>query len=381
MTARIEGPVARRASASDKHSAQLSQRDLLAPDFRMRLGALERMPKWLLCLPIAIQWIFLGLRYRSLTLPASANPTIPSGGLVGEGKLDYFNGMGHLARAATARYLAISTRCVPSRAELQQMMLDSGLGFPVIVKPDLGLCGFGIRRVADLGELRSYLTAFPKDETVLLQEYLPQDGEAGIFYTRSPDTDRGSIIGLALRYFPRVTGDGAQSLDSLARADPRVRRLLSSPGHEPLSNASQIPAAGQVVRLATIGSTRVGGLYCDGAALITPQLSAAIDAIARDMPQFHFGRFDVRFDSADELAAGRAFTIMEVNGAGSEAIHAWDPEIGLIKGLQIIFAKQRTLFAIGAAMRARGFKPTGVLALARLNRRQRRLIAAYPRSN
>jgi hypothetical protein len=133
--------------------------------------------------------------------------------------------------------------------------------------------------------------------------------------------------------------------------------------------------------LATIGSTRVGGLYRNGAAYITPQLTAAIDAIARDMPAFHCGRFDVRFEHLRELSAGHGFTIMEVNGAGSEAIEAWDPDIGVIQGFRMIFAKQRILFAIGDARRRCGIHPIGLLTLARLYRRQQRLIALYPPSN
>ena len=142
-----------------------------------------------------------------------------------------------------------------------------------------------------------------------------------------------------------------------------------------------MPSSGEVVRLATIGSTRVGGLYRDGQAFITAALMQAVDAIARDMPDFYFGRFDVRFDSLQELGAGRGFTIMEVNGAGSEAIQAWDPETGVLDGFRMIFEKQRILFAIGHAMRRRGVKPIGLLSLIQLNRRQQRLIAGYPPSN
>ena len=62
-------------------------------------GALERMPKWLICIPLVIQWSWLALRHGSVTLPTAANPRITSGGLVGEGKLEYFDLMGPLARA------------------------------------------------------------------------------------------------------------------------------------------------------------------------------------------------------------------------------------------------------------------------------------------
>ena len=348
---------------------------------RLDCSALERMPKWIICIPLTVQWIWLALRYKSLTLPSSANPAITSGGLVGEGKLEYLAAMGPVARASTAAYCPISTNSPLLGIELRQIMRNSGLTFPVIAKPNLGLCGYGVRLLSNRGELQSYLASFPINEMVLLQAYLPAEGEAGIFYARDPETDQGRIIGLTLRYFPRVTGDGHQTIAELINADPRARRLVASRQHTCSLDMSRVPNAGEIIRLSTIGSTRVGGLYRNGAAHITEQLTQAIDAIARDMPNFHFGRFDVRFDSLYDLSAGIGFTIMEVNGAGSEAIQAWDPDIDLATGFRIIFEKQKILFSIGAAMRRIGFYPISFIALMKLYWRQQRLIARYPPSN
>lgn len=344
-------------------------------------SVLERMPKWLICVPLVVQWLWLSLRYGGATVPSAANPHITSGGLVGEGKLEYFSGMGPLARSVTADYCGVFNDGSATQASLQQVMADSKLAFPVVAKPNLGLCGYGVRLLADMAALQAYLAAFPRDETVVLQRYLPQEGEAGIFYARDPVSGQGRIIGLALRYFPRVTGDGRRTVAELVAADVRARRITRSPRHQCSVPPDSVPAAGQQVRLATIGSTRVGGLYRDGAALITPELVRAVDAVARDMPDFRFGRFDVRYDSLRELGAGRGFTLMEINGAGSEAIEAWDPDTGVLQGFRMVFAKQRLLFAIGAAQRKAGVRPIGLLALARLNRRQNRLVDRYPPSN
>jgi hypothetical protein len=346
-----------------------------------RCSVLERMPKWLICVPLTVQWLWLALRYGSATLPSAANPAITSGGLVGEGKLEYFSGMGPVARAMTAAWCAVSTHRPLADSELQTTIESAGLSWPLIAKPDLGLCGYGVRLLASLSELQAYLHAFPVNEVLVLQQYLPAEGEAGIFYARDPDSGKGALIGLALRYFPRVTGDGKSDIAALIAADPRAARLVKSPKHEPRYDAARVPAIGEVVRLSTIGSTRVGGLYRDGHASITAALTQAVDAIARDMPAFHFGRFDVRFECLQDLAAGRNFTIMEVNGAGSEAIQAWDPETGVLAGFKMIFEKQRILFSIGHAMRRKGVKPISLWALLQLNRRQQRLIASYPPSN
>ena len=344
-------------------------------------SALEKMPKWAICVPLAVQWFWLGLRYRSLTLPSAANPNITAGGLVGEGKIEYFEQMGTLGRAATAPYLGLRIVDGLSEAGLASALDAAHLTFPVVAKPDLGLCGYGVRKLVDMDALRSYIARFPKGEVLVIQQYLPQEQEAGLFYARDPRSGAGRLIGLTLRHYPRVIGDGRSTLDALIRQDRRALRILRSRAHTCPLDLDSIPAAGQTVRLATIGSTRIGGLYQDGAELITDALTAAIDRIAREMPDFHFGRFDVRFDDAAELRAGRGFSIMEVNGAGSEAIQAWDPGTGLIAGLRMIFSKQRLLFEIGAANRKHGARPIRLPELMRLNTRQNRLIDLYPSSN
>jgi hypothetical protein len=347
----------------------------------VRRSLLERMPKWLICIPLVVQWFWLALCYRSLSLPTSANPTITAGGLVGEGKLEYFAGMGPIALAATAPHCAIYTDTKHTGAELRQLIKSAGLDFPLVAKPNLGLCGYGVRLLVNRTELQEYLADFPADECVVLQQWLPQEGEAGIFYAREPGAGKGRIIGLTLRYFPRVIGDGWHSVAELVAQDARAKRAGNSARHRSKLDMNRIPKLGEVVRLATIGSTRVGGLYRDGAECITPQLVSAIDDIARDMQHFHFGRFDVRFDSLADLRTGVGLSIMEVNGAGSEAIQAWDPATSVLAGFAMIFEKQRILFAIGDSMRRKGFKPVGVTALAGLNKRQNSLMARYPPSN
>ena len=136
-----------------------------------------------------------------------------------------------------------------------------------------------------------------------------------------------------------------------------------------------------MVRVSTIGSTRVGGLYTNATAMVTEEMTGAIDAIARDMPDFHVGRFDVRYESMGLLRAGKGFSIIEVNGAGSEAVHAWDPALSLRQAYAIVFEKQRRVFEIGAAMRRRGNPPVSFAEMAQHYVHQQRLIRRYPPSN
>jgi hypothetical protein len=345
------------------------------------VGALEKLPKWLNLVPMIVQWIGLSIKYKSLTLPSAINPAILAGGLVGEGKLEYFEAMGPKARAIVATYTSVINEGSPGLAIAQAALLAVGLSFPVIAKPDVGWCGFGVRLIRDDTELANYLDNFPYGETVILQEYLPQVGEAGLYYVRYPGEVRGRLVAILLRHYPTIIGDGIRSVGQLIAKDKRLLRLGRDGRSQSISKLNDIPAAGQVVRVTTIGSTRVGGRYEDATPMISAALTNTIDQIALDMCDFHVGRFDVRYDDLVSLANGHGFKIMEVNGAGSEAVHAWDPKFSLKQAYAIVFAKQRMLFQIGDTMRAQGHQPISLWQLALLYLHQRKLIRRYPPSN
>ncbi len=362
----------------DAHAAIDTPASVPAPT--RALAGIERIPKWLNLVPMVAQWLWLGLKYRSVTLPSSANPRITAGGLVGEGKLEYFALMGPVARAATADHVGVRITDDTCVDDVIDAMRGAGLDFPVVVKPDLGWCGFGVRRIDDAVALADYVARYPEGETVVLQRYLPQPGEAGLFYMRHRNDACGSIIGILLRHYPSVTGNGRDTVATLVSRDPRLQRTLRDVQHDCAYDAERVPAIGEQVRLSTIASTRVGGLYEDATDALTPALLERVEAIARDMPELHVARFDVRYATLDALQRGE-FTIMEVNGAGSEAVHAWDPKYSIAQVYRIVFAKQRRLFAIADANRRAGHRPIGMRALARLHLRQQALMARYPPSN
>jgi hypothetical protein len=345
-----------------------------------RVGRFERLPKWLNLIPMVLQWCWLGLRHRSLTLPSAVNRRITAGGLVGEGKQEYFASMGPVATAATAAFIVVKVDAGTGTDEVCASLQQAGLGFPVVAKPDIGWCGFGVRRLDDTAALALYLREFPRGETLLLQRYLAEPGEAGLFYVREPGHARGRIHGILLRRFPAVTGNGVDAVATLVANDARVARGIGDRKHDCAYRPDYIPGVGETVRLATIASTRVGGLYEDGTGELTPMLEAVLDGIAHDMDGFEFGRFDVRYANAAALARGE-FVIMEVNGAGSEAVHAWDPRYSILDVYRIVFAKQRLLFRLGAINRRAGHRAISERGLVSLYLRQQRLMRLYPRSN
>jgi hypothetical protein len=96
------------------------------------------------------------------------------------------------------------------------------------------------------------------------------------------------------------------------------------------------------------------------------------------IPDFHFGRLDVKFDNITALRKGKDFRIIEINGVGSEATHIWDSNTSLWSAYRDQFEHYRLAFKIGAEMRRRGAKSTPFLELLSYWRLQRRLMASYP---
>ncbi len=345
------------------------------------LSFFEFWPAWLFYLPV---WVWVGLlsiRHRGIRLPLIANPLFPAGGLFGEVKSDILDQLGGSARAWVARYVKIdrgdgaaaaiaATAIAAARAD--------GLDFPLVAKPELGCRGAGVRPVRDLAELTAYCAGFPAGEAFLLQTLVDAEGEAGVFYAREPGQARGAIISLTLKYFPYVYGDGVRTLEQLIRADPRAGQLTHLYLGRHAARLGDVLPPGEPFRLAFAGSHSRGAIFRDGTGLVTEAMRARFDAIAREVPEFWFGRFDIRFDSFAAVQNGEGFTIVECNGAGSESTHIWDSRTTLFGAYRALFRQYALLWRIGAANRARGFRPEPWRAF--LDRRRRELDAtpAYP---
>jgi hypothetical protein len=348
---------------------------------RPRLASsFEFWPGWLFHLPIVVQWIALGLRHGDMSLPSAANPTIPTGGLCGESKTDILDQIVGDSRDWLAPYVTFTATGVVADdlAKAERLRREAGLDWPLVAKPDIGCNGTGVRLAEGPAALAAYLGCFPAGARLMLQALVRDEGEAGIFYIRQPGEARGRITSLTLKSAPVVTGDGVATLEHLVRAHPRAGLVPHLYLPRLRARLDEVPPAGTRVRLVFVGNHCKGALFMNGAEHITPALTARIDALLQSMPAFHFGRIDVRFHSIGGLRQGEGFTVIEVNGVGSEATHVWDPATRLTEAYAVQFAHYRAAFEIGRIMRARGHQPCGLRAMYRAWRLQRRLLASYP---
>jgi hypothetical protein len=348
------------------------------------LSYFEFWPMWAFYPPIMAYAAWLMLRHRGALLPTVANPSFPGGGFYGESK---------------AAILALATQHVPEwvapfirwqrpdpptaditseRDAALAALQAAGLSLPVVAKPDLGCRGAGVKLMRTPADLQNYIEEFPSGAAFLLQRLVPHEGEAGIFYCRRPGQKHGRVVSITLKYFPHVTGNGRSTLRELILADPRAGKLSHLYLRRHVARLDQVPAAGESIRLAFAGSHSRGAIFRNGTHLVTPEMEARFDAIAQALPEFHFGRFDVRFEDFTAVQRGEGFTILEINGAGAESTHIWDRRTSLLRAWRDLMRQYRWLFEIGAANRARGFKPMRLAEFMRDYRREKALTPKYP---
>lgn len=325
-----------------------------------RLWRWEFWPSWLFYLPLLPWLAWLAARYRGVTVWTAANPGIPQGGVVGESK------QAILARLPAGWTLASVCLGPPGEerlGRLQTAIAERGWSFPLILKPDAGQRGAGVRRVGSLVEAADYLRQAPT--VVLAQVYHPGPYEAGVFYYRIPGTRRGRIFSITDKQFPEVRGDGRSSLADLIWRHPRYRMQASRFLARFPDAETRVPAAGERVRLALAGNHCQGTLFRDGGHLWTPALERRIDQLARAVSGFYIGRFDIRYRDPAAFRAGRDLAIVELNGVTSESTNIYDPAGSLVAAYRTLARQWELLFAIGHAHRQRGIQPTSARALAR----------------
>lgn len=353
----------------------------LSDDAARPTSFFEFWPDWAFYTPVVLHWLALALRYRSMTLPTAANPYIVSGGLVGESKSAILDQVHGAARSMIAPYVTLRTepdglhRAIEAAETAMEV---AGLHYPVVAKPDIGCNGAGVRVVPNANALGQYLAEFPMGARLILQELVLQPCEAGVFYIREPGCATGRISSITLKHVPAVVGDGRSSLRELVLADARAGSLAWLYLPHLGTRGTMVPGAGDTVPLVFVGNHCKGSIFENGIRLATPALTNAIERLAQAMPEFHFGRIDLRFQAPAALAAAQDLRVIEINGAGSEATHVWDPRTTLAAAWRAQFEHYGAAFRIGAANRARGFRPVGPVELIRLWRVHRGLMRGYP---
>lgn len=294
--------------------------------------------------------IFLGLCIRSgwRYFFTAANPRIRYGGFLMESKKEIYD---QLPKGVYPKTILIKPGTGIS--VIKESIKNNGLQFPLIAKPDIGMRGLAAKKIEAEADLIECISKYDID--FLVQEFVPYENEVGIFYYRYPEQEKGSISGIVGKEFLTLLGDGKNTLLQLLQNDKRFILQIESLKKEYGEELNQILGAGEKKLLVPYGNHARGSKFLDYSNLIDDELILFVDNICKQVPEFYYGRLDLRYNTWEELKEGKNFSIIELNGAGSEPTHMYDPKHSLFFAWKEIVRHWFILWRVSKKNRKRGF--------------------------
>ncbi len=341
----------------------------------------EFWPSWLMYFPVVLMWLILAIRYRSLTLPLLANPKLTLAGMVGVAKSELMSQGGDVCDFYILPWYKYKVTNETAQAQAGvwlEKLASNGLTLPFVCKPDIGCRGSGVKLVESRMQLEKIIASYPQNSPLLAQKLASYEPEVGIFYVKKPKQTMGEIVSLTFKDSPYVTGDGVRTLRQLVEADARAKNLQHLYKQRLSDRWDSVLAEGEILRLVFSASHCRGAVFTDARKHITDDLSKLIESIMADLPDFNYGRLDVKFENLEKLKRGLSLQIVEINGASAESIHIWDKNAGFFDAIKTLMWQYYTLFKLGAYQRTRGYKTPGIKRLIKHWLIERNLAKYYP---
>lgn len=237
--------------------------------------------------------------------------------------------------------------------EVLKTVEKAEINFPLIAKPDIGLRGSAVKKINSISDLKDYETRANFD--YLVQDLIPFKNEIGIFYVRYPNQKNGKITGIVAKEFLIIDGNGKDSIEKLLKKNPRFELQLKTLQKEYGKKLLEILPFGEKINLVPYGNHSRGAKFIDGSAWITPKLNEIIDEICVQIDGFYFGRIDLMYNTLEELENGKNFSIVELNGAGSEPTHIYDPKHSLFFAWKELSRHISYMYEISVLNHKKGF--------------------------
>ena len=237
--------------------------------------------------------------------------------------------------------------------QAKSRFFEKGFSFPIIVKPNIGLKSYAVSKLYSFNELKKYINQTNFD--FLIQEFVGYKNELGVFYVREPDNINGRITGLVAKEFLTVIGDGSSTVLELIKKDPRSHFQLKELQKRFGNKLRHVLKEGEDFVLVPLGSHTRGAKFIDITEKITPELTNIINQVCSKIDGFYYGRLDILYTTMEALSRGKDFSIIEVNGAGSEVTHIYDPRHSLFFGWKEIIRHWNYLCAISIANHKKGY--------------------------
>ena len=234
-----------------------------------------------------------------------------------------------------------------------QRINSENIQFPLIAKPDIGLRGTAVKKIHTVEELENYLKKAKFD--ILIQDLIPFENEIGLFYVKLPNQP-GKITGIVSKEFMILTGNGTNTIRELLHQDKRYLFQLKALEAEYQEKINTILKENETINLVPYGNHCRGTKFVDASHEITLEMMESFNTICSQIDGFHFGRMDIMYHSFDDLAKGKNFQIVEINGAISEPTHIYDPKHSLLFGCKELTRHFHYMYLISKENKKNGTK-------------------------
>jgi hypothetical protein len=325
------------------------------PLWLVKLLHFEYWTWWAFYLPLFPWYLWQAFRAKSLTYFTNVDPCIDYGGFFGESKIG-------ILEKINKKYLP-KTIFIPAGNSIdfvENQLKMSELNFPIICKPNVGERGTNVEKVENAIALKQYHST---TENYIIQEFIDYKVELGVLYYRFPSEQNGHITSITKKEFLSVKGDGKNSIEELMNQSDRARFQLETMRKRMGEKIKNIPKEGEIIELEPIGNHCRGTTFLDNNFLINKELELVFDEISKPVKGFHYGRFDLRVSSIEDLYKGKNIKIMELNGVSADPGHIYDPDYKLLKAYSDIAKHWKILANISIEQQKYGIKPIPIKIL------------------
>lgn len=296
-------------------------------DLTALTNSFEFWPAWTIHLPMVLLGIYQGFRLGCLNFFPAVNPGMTNGGLFNYSKFESLSDF-------PKENIPESILSKPPH-QLDQLLIGAaqrGIGFPFILKPNIGERGRGVSLISDPHSAENYLKTF-RNEAVILQDFVSKKEEYGIFILKDPKTGKVKIPSITQKIPLQVMGNGLDSVEKLVQKHPRAKRYIQE---IPKDLMSFVPDPNRIFNLSIKGNHCKGAVFVDRSELITPEVISSFTKICQPFQDFFYGRLDIKVNSCLELSDPNLVSILEVNGANAEPIHIYSSGISYFRSLGIL---------------------------------------------
>lgn len=236
--------------------------------------------------------------------------------------------------------------------DVSQQLERAVLDLPLIAKPNVGERGWQVEKIENQEALVNYVQQHKND--FLIQEYVDEPLEFGVFYYRMPGQAQGVVSSIVQKDFLRVRGNGRNCIEELIAQNERAILQLPALRRQYGERLHEIPAPGEELLLVPIGNHSRGTTFLNVNHLITNELTEQFDRISQSVDGFFYGRYDLRCRTTGDLTTGQHLKIMELNGAGAEPAHIYQPGFSLWEAYRVLFFHWNVLYRISRENHRRG---------------------------